>query len=225
MNQQFDLVVIGAGVRRYAAARTARDLGATVAFVDRGPLGGLCILRGCMPSKTLIATGDTAHEIRHAAELGVHSSEPTIDFPAVMARKREIIQGLHRIIRVAGIETFPVFYGSATFESPHRLRVGDDVLEGNSFVIATGSTIMPPVFPGLAEAGYIESDEALELETPPKSLIVLGGGYVGAELGQFYARIGVPTTIIIRSGQLLTRRRHRHRRGPRAVLPRGRHRR
>jgi len=203
VNQKFDLVVIGAGSGGYAAARTARDLGATVALVDRGPLGGLCILRGCMPSKTLIATGDAAYEVRHAGELGVHSSEPTVDFPAVMARKRAIIQGFIDY-RVAGLETFPLFSGQASFESPHRLRVGDDVLEANAFVIATGSSIMPPVFPGLAETGYIESDDALELDAPPKSLIVLGGGYVGSELGQFYARIGVPTTIIIRSGQLIT---------------------
>jgi pyruvate/2-oxoglutarate dehydrogenase complex dihydrolipoamide dehydrogenase (E3) component len=203
VNQQFDLVVIGAGSGGYAAARTARELGQTVAMVDRGPLGGLCILRGCMPSKTLIATGDTAYEIRHAHELGVHAGKPTVDFAAVMARKREIIQGFTDY-RVAGIETFPVFHGEASFESPHKLRVGADVLEGKSFVIATGSSIVPPLFPGLAETGYIESDDALELEAPPKSLVILGGGYVSAELGQFYARIGVPTTIIIRSNQLLT---------------------
>jgi pyruvate/2-oxoglutarate dehydrogenase complex dihydrolipoamide dehydrogenase (E3) component len=199
----FDLVVIGAGSGGYAAGRTARDLGASVAFVDKGPLGGLCILRGCMPSKTLIASGDAAYEIRHAAELGVHASEPTVDFPAVMARKREIIQGFADY-RIAGIETYPVFAGEARFESPHRLRVGNDVLEAKNFVIGTGSVIAPPVIPGLAEAGYIDSDAALELAEPPKSLVVLGGGYVGSELTQFYARIGVPTTILIRSGHLLS---------------------
>jgi pyruvate/2-oxoglutarate dehydrogenase complex dihydrolipoamide dehydrogenase (E3) component len=203
VNHQFDLIVVGAGSGGYAAARVSRELGASVALVDQGPLGGLCILRGCMPSKTLIATGDAAYEVRHAGELGVHAGEPTIDFAAMMARKREIIGGFTDY-RVAGIETFPLFRGVASFESPHKLRVGDDVLEGKAFVVATGSTIMPPVFPGLAETGYIESDEALELAAPPKSMIVLGGGYVGSELGQFYARIGVPTTIVIRSNQLLT---------------------
>ncbi len=199
----FDLVVIGAGSGGYAAGRTARDLGASVAFVDKGPLGGLCILRGCMPSKTLIATGDAAHEIRHAAELGVHASEPTIDFPAVMARKREIIAGFADY-RIAGIETFPVFAGEARFESPHRLRVGDVVLEAKNFVIGTGSTVVPAAIPGLAEAGFIDSDDALELTAPPQSLVVLGGGYVGTELTQFYARIGVPTTILIRADHLLS---------------------
>ncbi len=199
----FDLVIIGAGSGGYAAARTARDLGASVAFADKGPLGGLCILRGCMPSKTLIATGDAAYDVRHAAELGVHAGEPTVDFAAVMKRKREIIAGFTDY-RVAGIETYPIFEGQARFESPHRLRVGDDVLEAKSFIIATGSTIAPAVIPGLEEAGFINSDDALELAEPPKSLVVLGGGYVGSELTQFYARIGVPTTILIRSAHLLS---------------------
>jgi pyruvate/2-oxoglutarate dehydrogenase complex dihydrolipoamide dehydrogenase (E3) component len=203
MIHQFDLIVVGAGSGGYAAARTARDLGASVALVDRGPLGGLCILRGCMPSKTLIATSDAAHEIRTAGELGVHAGEPTIDFPAVMRRKREIIGGFTDY-RIAGIETFPLFRGDAAFESAHRLRVGEDVLEGKAFVIATGSEIAPPVVPGLAEAGYIDSDAALELEAAPRSLIVLGGGYVGSELGQFFARTGSAVTIVIRSGQLLS---------------------
>lgn len=203
MDHQFDLVVVGAGSGGYAAARVARDLGASVALADQGPLGGLCILRGCMPSKTLIATSDAAQAIREAPGLGVHAGAPSVDFAAVMARKKEIIQGFTDY-RVAGIETFPLFTGAAAFESPHKLRVGDAVLEAKAFVIATGSTIAPPVFPGLAETGYIESDAALELPEPPRSLIVLGGGYVGTELGQFYARIGVPTTIVIRSNQLLT---------------------
>jgi pyruvate/2-oxoglutarate dehydrogenase complex dihydrolipoamide dehydrogenase (E3) component len=90
---QYDLVIVGAGSGGYAAARTARDLGATVAMVDTGPLGGLCILRGCMPSKTLLATSDRAQEVRDAGELGVQAAAPKIDLPYVMARKREVIKG------------------------------------------------------------------------------------------------------------------------------------
>ena len=199
----YDLVIIGAGSGGYAAARTARDLGATVALVDAGPLGGLCILRGCMPSKTLIATGDAAHHIRHASELGVHAGEPTIDFPAVMARKRETIQGFADY-RIAGIETFPVFTGSARFLSQDEIEVGADILRARKFVIATGSIVAPPAIPGLLEAGYIDSDDALDLAEPPKSLVVLGGGYIGSELGQFFARIGVPVTVLLRSPHLLS---------------------
>jgi pyruvate/2-oxoglutarate dehydrogenase complex dihydrolipoamide dehydrogenase (E3) component len=201
--QRFDLIVIGAGSGGYAAARTARDLGANVAFVDRGPLGGLCILRGCMPSKTLIATGDLMHAIRESGQLAVQAGAPKVDYRKLAARKRELV-GDWADYRKSGIETFPVFAGEAVFESPTSLRVGEEVLYAPRFVIATGSHIAPPAVPGLAEAGYLDSDEALDLEAPPKSMIVLGGGYVAAELGQFFHRVGVETTMVLRAAHLLS---------------------
>lgn len=205
MNEfRYDLVVVGAGSGGYAAARTARDLGATVALVDHGPLGGLCILRGCMPSKTLIATGDLAQEVREAEVLGVRAGEPRIDFAAVMARKREVIAGFADY-RVAALRSFPLYEGLARFLSPDALQVGDDtLLRAPHFVVATGSVVAPPVIPGLAESGYIDSDDALDLARLPASLIVLGGGYVAAELGQFFSRVGVQTTMIIRGKHLLS---------------------
>ena len=118
--------MIGAGSGGFAAARTARDLGADVALVDAGPLGGLCILRGCMPSKTLIATSDAAYEIDHARELGITASRAAVDFPFVMARKKEIIAGFADY-RNAAIDTFPVFMGDAVFESPTDLRAAKRV--------------------------------------------------------------------------------------------------
>lgn len=204
---RFDLIVVGAGSGGFAAARTARDLGASVALVDHGPLGGLCILRGCMPSKTLLATGDLLHEIRKSGELAVHAGEPTLDYRALAERKRTLVRGWADY-RIAGIETFPVFAGAARFESPTTLRVGDDVLYAPRFVIATGSSIAPAAVPGLAEAGFIDSDQALDLDEPPKSLVVLGGGYVGSELGQFFHRAGVPTTMVLRSPHLLSSEDH-----------------
>ncbi len=204
ISHHFDLVVIGAGSGGYAAARVARELGASVALVDHGPLGGLCILRGCMPSKTLIATGDAAQEVRDARELGVLASDPQVDFKGVIARKRAIIKGFADY-RIGQIEHYPLFEGPARFRSATELEVGDDcILSARKFVVATGSTIAPPALPGLAETGYIDSDAALDLEVQPESLIVLGGGYVATELGQFYHRIGTPATFIIRSGHLMT---------------------
>jgi pyruvate/2-oxoglutarate dehydrogenase complex dihydrolipoamide dehydrogenase (E3) component len=201
---RFDVVVIGGGSGGYAAARTARDLGASVAIVDHGPLGGLCILRGCMPSKTLLASSDLLDEIRAGGALGVSSPEPTLDMHAVIARKRLVIEDFASYRREA-LHTFPIFEGFARFESPTRLLVGTDVaLDAARFVIATGSVVAPPAVTGLVEAGYIDSDEALDSERLPESLVVLGGGYVGAELGQFFARAGVKTTFVIRSKQLLT---------------------
>ncbi len=174
-----------------------------MAFVDRGPLGGLCILRGCMPSKTLIASGELAHEIRHGAELGVRAGEPQIDFAAIMRRKRTVIQEFADY-RIAGIDTYPTFAGEAHFESPTRVRVGETLLEAPKVVIATGSSIAPPALTGLTDTGYIDSDAALDLDEKPTSLIVLGGGYVACELGQFYARIGVPVTLLMRAPHVLS---------------------
>ncbi|MBV8602126.1 MAG: dihydrolipoyl dehydrogenase [Candidatus Eremiobacteraeota bacterium] len=199
----YDLLVVGGGSGGYAAARTARALGANVAIVDQGPLGGLCILRGCMPSKTLIATSDLMHEIREAGGLGVRAAEPRVDFRATIERKREVIRGFADY-RIEGLQTFELIEGPARFLSDRELAVGDRVLRAPNFIIATGSVVAPPAFPGLSEVGYIDSDAALDLDAPPKSLIVLGGGYVAIELGQFFARIGVPTTIVIRSPRLLT---------------------
>ncbi|HMD02991.1 MAG TPA: FAD-dependent oxidoreductase, partial [Candidatus Baltobacteraceae bacterium] len=184
-NHKYDFVVIGAGSGGYAAARTARDLGATVALVDHGPLGGLCILRGCMPSKTLLASSDRAYEVREAGELGIEAPDLSIDMPFIQERKRKIIKGFTDY-RVEGLRSFPMYEGQARFLSPNSVQVGSEiVLEAKNFLIGTGSVVAPPVVPGLAEAGYFDSDGALELEQLPKSLIVLGGGYVAAELGQY----------------------------------------
>ena len=201
---RYDLVIVGAGSGGYAAARSARDLGASVALGDHGPLGGLCILKGCMPSKTLLASSDLAQEIRDGAELGITAGPPVADLPGIFRRKREVIAGFADY-RIASLESFPMYEGQARFESATRLRVGDDVvLDAESFIIATGSVIAPAAVPGLAEAGFVDSDEVLDRSTLPKSVIVLGGGYVGSELGQFMARMGVKTTFLIRAKHLLS---------------------
>ena len=201
---RYDLIVVGAGSGGYAAARTARDLGASVALVDHGPLGGLCILRGCMPSKTLLATSDVIAEIHDGEELGVRTGAPRIDLAHIMERKRKIIAGFADY-RIEGLHSFPLYEGQARFESGTRLRVGDDVLlEAGKFIIATGSVVAPAAVPGLVETGYVDSDAVLETASLPESIIVLGGGYVGAELGQFLARMGVATTFVIRAKHLLS---------------------
>jgi len=203
-NNKHDIIVIGAGSGGYAAARTARDRGADVALVDHGPLGGLCILRGCMPSKALLASSDLAHDIREASQLGLKTGPLEIDFPFIMRRKRELITGFADY-RIEGIAEFPLYGGRAAFLSPTHIQVGDhQTLEADRFIIATGSVVAPNTVPGLSEVGYIDSDAALDLKTLPRSLIVLGGGYVGAELGQFFARMGVKTTIVLRSPHLLS---------------------
>ena len=202
--KKHDLIVVGAGSGGFAAARTARHLHADVALIDHGPLGGLCILRGCMPSKTLLASSDAIMDMREAIELGIHAGDIAIDFPHIMARKHELIKSFADY-RIEGLRQFPLYEGPARFISPHEVEVGGDiVLEAKKFVIATGSVVAPAAVPGLSEAGFIDSDAALELERLPESLIVLGGGYTACELGQFFARMGVKTSIVLRSPHLLS---------------------
>lgn len=199
----YPVVVVGAGSAGYAAARTVRDTGCDVALVDRGPLGGLCILRGCMPSKALLASSDALANAREAGVLGVHVAGITTDMPYIAQRKRTLVKDFADY-RIGGINDFPLYMGEARFLSPTELAVGDDVLVSENFVIATGSVVPPGALEGLADTGYLDSDSVLELERIPESVIVLGGGYTACELGQFLSRMGAKTTMLIRSGHLLT---------------------
>jgi pyruvate/2-oxoglutarate dehydrogenase complex dihydrolipoamide dehydrogenase (E3) component len=199
-----DVVIVGAGSGGYAAARTSRDFGCDVALVDRGPLGGLCILRGCMPSKALLASSDAIYDAAEATELGISATGLTADVRSIFARKATLVKGFADY-RIEGIERFTLYAGAARFLSPTELAVGDcDIVEARRFVVATGSVVPPPALCGLRETGYVDTDGVLELERIPDSVIVLGGGYTACELGQFLARMGAKTTILIRSGHLLT---------------------
>lgn len=199
-----EFVVVGAGSGGYAAARTAHDFGCDAALVDTGPLGGLCILRGCMPSKALLASSDALQDARDSGALGIHVASAVADMPAIAARKRALVREFADY-RIAGIEAFPLYMGAARFLSANELAVGNDtVLECERFVVATGSVVTPAVLPGLAETGFVDSDGVLDFERIPQSAIVLGGGYTACELGQFLARMGARTTVVIRSGHLLT---------------------
>ena len=200
----FDLCVLGGGSAGFAGANAARGLGKTAAIVDgTGPLAGLCILRGCMPSKTLIRSAEIAHLMRVAPTLGVTPSGVRIDVPAMVARKRRII-GEFADERIKGLERFPLFRGAPRFIGPAQVQVGDDVISAERFLIATGSHINVPQIDGLAEAGYLTSDDVLELDLLPKTVIVLGGGDVAVELAQYLVRVGVDTTLVQRGARLLS---------------------
>jgi pyruvate/2-oxoglutarate dehydrogenase complex dihydrolipoamide dehydrogenase (E3) component len=205
-HKRYDLVVVGAGSGGYAAARTARDDGASVALVDRGPLGGLCILRGCMPSKAFLASSDALFDAREAQALGIHTDAVAGDMPFIAARKRSLVKSFAEY-RVDGIREFPLYEGEASFLSPRELLVQCDervVLEAKHFIVATGSVVSMPPVPGLAQVEALDSDSVLELERVPPSVVVLGGGYTACELGQFLARMGARTTIVIRKPHLLS---------------------
>ncbi len=202
---QFDVVIIGGGSAGYAAARTASDRGANVAIVDKGPLGGLCILRGCMPSKTLLRSSDVMALMKRAKEFGLSTGELSADMPAINRRKRKLIKEFadYRADQLKNPK-YNLVQGKARFLDPHRIKVGKKTIESKAFIITTGSDHAKVPVPGLEDAGYLTSDELLDSQEIYTSMIVLGGGPVALELGQFYCRLGTETTLIQRSAHILS---------------------
>lgn len=202
-----DVVVVGAGSAGYAAARTLAGGGLRVAVVEGArDLGGLCILRGCMPTKALLHAAELRHAIEAARAWGVESGSVRVDMRALMARKDALIADFAGYRR-AQLEDgrFRLLRGAARFEDPHTLHVeGHGPLKAGQFVLATGSVIAPPPLASLAGAGVIDSDVALGLETVPGSVVVLGGGPVALEFAQYLARMGSRVTVVQRGAHLLS---------------------
>ena len=202
----YDIAVLGAGSAGYWAAKTAGQLGARAALLDPGPLGGLCILRGCMPTKALLRSTEVLHLAQHASEVGVLVSEVGYDFERMMARKAHWVNDFasYRRDGILAQQGFEFINQPGRFLDAHTLEAGDRTITADKFLIATGSVPWAPKVPGLAEVGYITSDEALELAAPPRSLLVLGGGVIALEMGQFFHRLGVETTFVIRGERFLS---------------------
>ena len=205
MTHSHDVIIIGGGSAGYAAARTAQAEGASVGIIDQGPLGGLCILRGCMPTKAILRSSDLAALIRRAPEFGIHSPTLKVNLAAIIERKNRLIKEF-AADRIHALQhpKFSLYQERAQFVSPTILQVGRHGLPAKAYIIATGSVVSRIAIPGLEEAGYLTSDEALELDSAPESMIVLGGGPVALELAQFFARIGVDVTLIQRSAHILS---------------------
>lgn len=205
LERRHDVVVIGGGSAGYAAARTARAAGADVAIVDHGPLGGLCILRGCMPTKTILRSAEIMALMKRAREFGLAPVTARADLSAIVDRKNRLVQEF-AADRIAALHDprFTLYESRAAFVSPYEIRAGDVRILGQAFVIATGSVACEVPIPGLGDAGYLTSDTILDLRRPPVSLLVLGGGPVAVELGQFFARIGTKVTMLQRSTTLLS---------------------
>ena len=210
MTDAFDFIVIGGGSAGYAGAATAALLGLKVAVIEGGTeVGGLCILRGCMPSKTLLESGHRAEAIRGAGEFGLRAEYLGADGGAIRARKRRLI-GEFADYRRGQLESgrFEFIRGAASFTDAHHVEVrlhdgGLRLLEGRAFLIATGSVITTPPIPGLMETGFLTSDQVLDADHIPESVIVLGGGAIALELASFYAGVGSRVTVIQRSAQVL----------------------
>ena len=204
--KSYDLICIGGGSAGFNAGRLAASLGRKVAVIDGAKqLGGLCILRGCMPSKTLLYTAEMLHQAQHADRFGLRVKGASADMKAVHARKKKIIGEFadYRVQALIGGK-FDLIRSYARFLDAHTLELADGrKLRARHFLIGTGSRVSMPAVPGLRDTPFWISDDVLDLDFAPKSVLVLGGGIVACELAQYLSRIGSKVTLIQRSKNIL----------------------
>jgi pyruvate/2-oxoglutarate dehydrogenase complex dihydrolipoamide dehydrogenase (E3) component len=220
----FDVAVIGGGSGGYAAARTAAVAGLKTVVIEGGKeVGGLCILRGCMPTKALLYAAEVKHLAEHAETWGVRAGKVSFDFAKVMARKNHMIKDFADFrVQQLSSKKFKFVRANARFLDAHTVELNlprssgrestpfnqsrlmsAATITAKNFVIATGSSVAPSPLPQLNDIGFITSDDAIALKKLPTSLIILGGGAIACEFAQFFARFGVKTTLIQRSKHIL----------------------
>ncbi|ATL91958.1 pyridine nucleotide-disulfide oxidoreductase [Aeromonas sp. CU5] len=203
----YNLLVIGAGAGGLVTSYIAAAVKAKVALIEKHKMGGDCLNSGCVPSKALIRSARFAAEQRKADELGFSPSHSRADFAAVMERVAEIIKEVEphdSIERYQGLGV-ECIEGEARLVSPWEVDVNGQRLASRHIVIATGARPLVPNLPGLDQVPYLTSDSLWQLRTPPRRLLVLGGGPIGCELAQSFALLGIPVTLIELSEQLLPR--------------------
>jgi len=203
---EYDLAIIGGGSGGYAAARTAAAEGLKTVVIEGGEeVGGLCVLRGCMPTKALLYAAEVMHLAGHARPWGIRAEDVSFNFTQVMARKDALIKdfaGFRKEQLLSG--KFKFLRASARFADEHTLELSTgSKLTARNLLIATGSVIAPSPLPQLNDLSCLNSDTALKLTRLPKSIIVLGGGAVAVEFAQFFVRFGVRVTMIQRSPHIL----------------------
>lgn len=204
---EFNTVVIGAGSAGLVAAYIAAAVKAKVALIEKGKMGGDCLNTGCVPSKAIIRTAKFMSHIKRSKEFGVHTASAEFDFKEVMSRLHGIIGVIEHhdsVERYTGLGV-DCFSGHATIESPYCVNVDGQQLTTRSIVIATGAEPAVPNLPGIENVGFYTSDTIWEIEELPGRLLVLGGGPIGCELSQAFARLGSRVTQVQKAPRLMPR--------------------
>lgn len=200
-NGRYDLAVIGAGSAGFSAAITAAELGANVALIGHGTIGGTCVNVGCVPSKTMIRAAEALHGARAAHRFpGLAGEANVVDWSGLIAAKDDLVTSLRQ---KKYIDLLPEYNGIAYLEGPARLNgqgliVNGTAIPAGRIIVATGASSALPDIPGVADIPYLTSTTALELPELPRSLLVIGGGYIGCELAQMFARAGTEVTLVTR---------------------------
>lgn len=196
---EYDLMTIGGGSAAFAAAIKAAELGAKVAIVEKGTIGGTCVNIGCVPSKTLIKAAELCYHSAYPNFEGLTACPPPSDWQRVVQQKDELVASLRENKYVHVAEMYPnikILRGEAKLLGGRKVAVNGTTHSPKKILVATGSHPWPPPIPGLEEAGYLDSTEALSLEALPESLIIIGGGSIGLEFTQLFTRFGVKVMIL-----------------------------
>jgi mercuric reductase len=216
-DRNFDVVILGSGSTAFAAALRAQELGKTAVMTEERTVGGTCVNRGCLPSKNLIEAAKIIHDSRHPRYPGITPADIRLDFRKLVEQKDAIIHGYRKkkYERLAGGK-FTIEKGHARFIDEHTVEIAGKRLVGEKILIATGSRPFIPeidglrdidgkggIIPPLLTSDLLTNDEPMEMWELPRSLIIVGGGYIALELGQMFRRFGVEVTILERNEQLL----------------------
>ncbi len=195
----FDVMTIGGGSAAFGAAIKAAELGAKVAIVEAATIGGTCVNIGCVPSKTLIKAAEICYHAAYSSFEGMAACPPPSDWQRVVGQKDELVAALREEKYIKVLKAYPnisLIRGRAELTGGRSVRVDGKTYAPGKILVATGSRPWAPPIPGLKEAGYLDSTDALSLPALPQSLIVIGGGTIGLELGQLFARFGVRVTLV-----------------------------
>jgi mycothione reductase len=196
----YDIIIIGAGSGLNISSAAA-SMGMKVAVIEKGPMGGTCLNRGCIPSKIIIHSADVANAVRNSKDFGISSKLSSVDFRKITSRASNIVDVDARQIE-QGInynKNTALYKGTAKFVGVRTLKIGNTLIKGKKIVIAAGTRPFIPPIEGLNKINYLTSTEALRLKKQPKALTILGGGYIAAELAHFYGSLGTKINIIQRN--------------------------
>ncbi|MFX1560657.1 MAG: dihydrolipoyl dehydrogenase, partial [Promethearchaeota archaeon] len=202
--KEYDLIVIGSGAGMNVASN-AYQQGLKVAVVEHGPMGGTCLNRGCIPTKILTYVADIIMQAKHLKELGVEVKIEKIDYPWIMKRMREEVDGDSTMQgeSVDAAEGIDWYKGTGAFVSDYTIEVDGEKIKSPNIIIAAGSRPLIPDIKGLDKVEYLTNDGALHLFDQPESMLIIGGGYIATEFGHFFSSIGTDVTIIGRNKYLV----------------------
>ena len=202
--EQFDVIVIGSGSGMLIAS-AAVEQGFKVALIERGKMGGTCINVGCVPSKMLIYPADVLATIEEAKKVGINATVNPVDFNNIIGRMHELVNhdSAQQAAAVEATENLTWFKETSEFTSDYTLQVGDHTITAKVIFLVSGARAAIPSIKGIENVSYLTSDTVLELTTQPKSILIVGGGYIGMEYGHFFSAIGTKTIILQRPFQVV----------------------